>query len=179
VSRANTKTLPAFLDKLARLFRTMNVPFSDLRKIVDLPGPANDAVDQMRQMPGLERVAKKSVANAVQSLRAGQPIVEFLRPYAPDMASWISHFAQAPAYYDANGHYARVLPIFSAFSYDPATNTVNALAPGERATQVKKTPNRFCPGAATQPAPDNSNPFLDNGRLGYTQCDPSARPPGP
>jgi phospholipid/cholesterol/gamma-HCH transport system substrate-binding protein len=178
-SEENTKTLPPFLSRLARLFRTMREPFVDLREIVNLKGPGNDAVDQMRQQPALTKVAKKSVANSVDALRTGQPIIEFLRPYAPDMASWISHFAQVPAYYDANGHYARVLPIFSAFSYDPSTNTVNALSPSERQTQVKKTPNRYCPGSATQSAPDGSNPFLDNGKLGFDDCDPAAIPPGP
>jgi phospholipid/cholesterol/gamma-HCH transport system substrate-binding protein len=178
-SAEDTKTLPAFLSRLARLFRTMQKPFVDLREIVDLKGPGNDAVDQMRQMPSLESLAKKSVGNSVKSLKSGQPIIEFLRPYAPDISSWIAHFAQVPAYYDANGHYARVLPIFSAFSYDQSTNTVNALAPGERQTQVKNTPNRFCPGAGTQSAPDGSNPFLDDGKLGFDDCDPAARPPGP
>ena len=129
--------------------------------------------------PSLTSLAKKTVANNVKALKSGQPVVEFLRPYAPDMASWIAHFAQVPAYYDANGHYARVLPIFSAFSFDQSTNTVNALSPSERQSQVKKTPNRFCPGAGTQPAQDNSNPFLDNGKLGFDDCDPAARPPGP
>jgi phospholipid/cholesterol/gamma-HCH transport system substrate-binding protein len=178
-SEKSTKTLPAFLSRLARLFRTMRQPFVDLRQIVNLKGPGNDAVDQMRQQPSLTSLAKKSVANNVKALKSGQPVIEFLRPYAPDMASWIAHFAQVPAYYDANGHYARVLPIFSAFSFDQSTNTVNALTPSERQSQVKKTPNRFCPGAGTQPAPDGSNPFLDNGKLGFDDCDPAARPPGP
>ncbi len=178
-SEENTQTLPAFLSRLARLFRTMREPFIDLREIVDLKGPGNDAVDQMRQQPALTSLAKKSVANNVKALKSGQPIIEFLRPYAPDISSWIAHFAQVPAYYDANGHYARVLPIFSAFSYDQPSNTINALSPGERQSQVKVTPNRFCPGAATQPAPDGSNPFLDDGKLGFDDCDPAARPPGP
>jgi phospholipid/cholesterol/gamma-HCH transport system substrate-binding protein len=178
-SKENTQTLPAFLSRLARLFRTMREPFIDLREIVDLKGPGNDAVDQMRQQPSLTNLAKKSVANNVKALKSGQPIIEFLRPYAPDISSWIAHFAQVPAYYDANGHYARVLPIFSAFSYDQPSNTINSLSPGERQSQVKVTPNRFCPGAATQPAPDGSNPFLDDGKLGFDDCDPAARPPGP
>ena len=117
-SEKSTKTLPPFLSRLARLFRTMRQPFVDLREIVALKGPGNDAVDQMRQQPSLTSLAKKTVANNVKALKSGQPVVEFLRPYAPDMASWIAHFAQVPAYYDANGHYARVLPIFSAFSFD-------------------------------------------------------------
>jgi phospholipid/cholesterol/gamma-HCH transport system substrate-binding protein len=178
-SEENTQTLPAFLSRLARLFRTMREPFVDLREIVDLKGPGNDAVDQMRQQPSLTSLAKKSVANNVKALKSGQPIIEFLRPYAPDISSWIAHFAQVPAYYDANGHYARVLPIFSAFSYDQPSNTINPLSPADRQSQVRQTPNRFCPGAATQPAPDASNPFLDDGKLGFDDCDPAARPPGP
>jgi hypothetical protein len=33
-----------------------------------------------------------------------------------------------------------------------------------------------CPGSATQPSADGSNPFLDLSQLG---CNPSSVPPGP
>ena len=94
------------------------------------------------------------------------------------MAAWITHFATVPGYYDANGHYARVLPIFNAFSYDSSNNQLNPLSPADRKSILTSHGNRYCPGAATQTAGDGSNPFLDGGKL-TASCDPSVRPPGP
>ena len=85
-------------------------------------------------MPSLERLARKSTKNSVKALKAGQNETEFLRPYAPDIAAWLTHFAQVPAYYDANGHYARVLPIFNGFSFDQGANQLNSLSPAERSS---------------------------------------------
>jgi phospholipid/cholesterol/gamma-HCH transport system substrate-binding protein len=133
----------------------------------------------MRQIPALERLARTNTRNSIAALKQSQDVIEFLRPYAPDFAAWITHFATVPAYYDANGHYARVLPIFNAFSYDQANNQLNPLSPAERKTILTGRGSRFCPGAGTQPAPDNSNPFVDDGRLGPADCDPNTRPPGP
>jgi phospholipid/cholesterol/gamma-HCH transport system substrate-binding protein len=84
-----------------------------------------------------------------------------------------------PAYYDANGHYARVLPIFNAFSYDEGTNELTALTPAERVSAVNPDGVKFCPGGATQPSSDGSNPSTDDGKLGPEDCDPTARPVGP
>ena len=143
------------------------------------PGPHNDSADILRRFPSLEQLASKSTKNSVEALKAGQNEVEFLRPYAPDISAWLTHFAQVPAYYDANGHYARVLPIFNGFSFDPGANQLNSLSPAERRTAQLRGGNRFCPGAATQPAPDGSNPFTDDGKLTAGDCDPSQRPVGP
>jgi hypothetical protein len=72
-----------------------------------------------------------------------------------------------------------VLPIFNAFSYDQGANQLNSLSPAQRASILAYRGQRFCPGAGTQPAPDNSNPFLDDGKLTAADCDPSIRPAGP
>ena len=106
-------------------------------------------------------------------------MIQFLRPYAPDLAAWITHFAEVPSYYDANGHYARVLPIFNAFSYDQSNNQLTPLAPSQRKNILSGRGNRFCPGAATQPAADGSNPWLADGALTPADCDPNTRVPGP
>ncbi len=179
VSKPATKNLAPFLSDFADLFKTMQPTFEDLRYIVRNPGKANDAADALRQAPALERLAATNTTNSVAALKRGQSVIDFIRPYAPDLAAWVTHFATVPAYYDANGHYARVLPIFNAFSYDPGQNQLNALAPSERKTILTGRGNRYCPGSATQPAQDNSNPFLDDGRLGPADCDPNTRPPGP
>ena len=44
--------------------------------------------------------------------RPGQPVIEYFRGYTPDFAAWFSDFGQVAANYDANGHYARVQPMF-------------------------------------------------------------------
>ena len=157
----------------------MQPDFRDLRGIVNSPGPNNDANDILKAMPSLQRLAATNTKNSVAALKAGQPEIEFLRPYAPDLAAWVTHFATVPGYYDADGHYARVLPIFNAFSWDQTNNQLNPLAPGDRASIIRSQGNMFCPGGATQPAPDNSNPFLDDGKLKPSDCNPTTRPPGP
>ena len=157
----------------------MRPTFKSLRLLVNNPGPHNDSADILSRMPSLERLARTSTKNSIKALKAGQNETEFLRPYAPDIAAWLTHFAQVPAYYDANGHYARVLPIFNGFSFDQGANQLNSLSPAERRTAQLRGGNRFCPGAATQPATDGSNPFTDDGRLTADDCVPSAEAGGP
>ena len=179
VSKPATKDLAPFLRRFAHLFGTMRPTFDDLAKLVNNPGPRNDSVDLMRISPALEQISRESSKNSIDALKKGQDEVEFLRPYAPEISAWITHFSQVPAYYDANGHYARVLPIFNAFRFDPGTNELIALSPAERVTAVTPQGTRFCPGGATQPARDGSNPSTDDGKLGPGDCNPSERPVGP
>jgi phospholipid/cholesterol/gamma-HCH transport system substrate-binding protein len=180
VSKPQIKSNVApFLRDLAGLVRTMRPAFEDLRYLVNRPGANNDSTDILRRFPALQRLSRESTRNSVAALKSGQDEVEFFRPYAPEISAWITHFAQVPAYYDANGHYARVLPIFNAFGFDEAANQLNALTPAERRSAQSFRGSRFCPGGATQPAPDGSNPFLDGGRLAADDCDPNIRPVGP
>jgi phospholipid/cholesterol/gamma-HCH transport system substrate-binding protein len=179
VSKPAIKGLAPFLSDFADLFKEFQPAFEDLRYIVRNPGKANDATDLTRQQPALERLARSNTRNSIAALKQGQDVIEFIRPYAPDLAAWITHFATVPAYYDANGHYARVLPIFNAFAYDQSQNQLNPLSPSDRKVNLTGRGNHFCPGAATQPASDNSNPFLDDGQLGPEDCNPNTRPPGP
>ena len=108
------------------------------------------------------------------------PMISYARPYSPDLTGWITHFAESANPYDANGHYARIQPIFNTFQYDqtPTGPVLNALPPelsGKNRLNQRNSPR--CPGSATQPAPDGSNPFRDTS--GTLQCDPSILPPGP
>ena len=181
VSKPQIKGLAPFLQRFAHLFGTMRPTFEDLRRLVNKPGPAQrlgrpDAAYRRRSSGSRAQSSK----NSVKALKKGQDEVEFLRPYAPDISAWITHFSQVPAYYDANGHYARVLPIFNAFRYDEATNELIALAPGERVTAVNRTRQRGSApvGRRSRPAtaPTRST---DDGKLGPEDCDPSERPVGP
>ncbi|MGH2978316.1 MAG: MlaD family protein [Solirubrobacterales bacterium] len=179
VSKPQVKGLAPFLRRFAHLFATMRPTFDDFRGLVNQPGRYNDSVDLFRVAPELERISRESSKNSIAALKKGQDEVEFFRPYAPDIAAWITHFSQVPAYYDANGHYARVLPLFNAFRYDEAANELTALTPAERVSILNKRGVKFCPGGATQPSSDGSNPSTDDGKLGPEDCDPTQRPAGP
>ena len=67
-------------------------------------------------------------------MRKGQPVIDFLRPYSPDLVGWFRDFGQGAANYDANGHYARVLPIFGAFQFteNPAGGVLTPIPPSQR-----------------------------------------------
>ena len=76
-------------------------------------------------------------------------------------------------YYDANGHYARVMPVFSPTSFDSGNYSSTAVAPAQRLDGFQRgTPHR-CPGGAVQPAPDGSR------RWPFKGCDPSDDPTRP
>ena len=117
------------------------------------------------------------VARASWVLQQGTPVLQFIRPYAPDLIGWFRDFGQSTANYDANGHFARISPIVNAFQFtdSPEGGTLTALRPAERQVGLQSGKIRRCPGAATQAAKDGSNPYAPDG----SDCDSSIVPPGP
>jgi phospholipid/cholesterol/gamma-HCH transport system substrate-binding protein len=105
-------------------------------------------------------------------------VLEFVRPYTPDLVGWFRDFGQGAANYDANGHFARIQPIFNAFSFadNPAGGVLSPIPPANRFDGFENGQIKRCPGAATQAPADNSAPFTDGGTL---DCDPTLRLPGP
>ncbi len=108
----------------------------------------------------------------MQALREGLPDSALFAPYSPDLVGFVRNFGQATAYYDADGHYAHVLPSFDNFKLG-AENTLTPTTPMQGIEGLKTGQLKRCPGAATAPAADGSSPFTDNGLLG---CDPSQVP---
>jgi phospholipid/cholesterol/gamma-HCH transport system substrate-binding protein len=82
--------------------------------------------------------------------------------------------------YDANGHYARTLPVFDAFEFtdDAAGGHLDPKPPSQRGTSTALSYGnlRRCPGAAAPAPADGSAPFVDDGPLANPDCDPSQRP---
>jgi phospholipid/cholesterol/gamma-HCH transport system substrate-binding protein len=182
VTKPVAPDLAPFFRRLNRLVKASTPAFRDFAGLVRERGANNDLIDLLRDLPELSRVSTKSFANSIRALRRSQNVIEFIRPYAPDFTAWIEKFAHATSYYDANGHYARVSPVFHAFSFaeDGGDGVLNPINPAQRATILTDRRNdRRCPGAATQPAPDGSTPFTDDGKLSREDCDPALRPPGP
>ena len=148
--------------------------------LIRRPGKENDLIELLRKTPNLERVARPAFANTTASLRRSLPVLNFLRPYAPELVGWFRDFGQGAANYDANGHYARVMPIFNSFQFTD-TPTGGALTPkpaGSNPLEGLTTGSvKRCPGAASQPAADGSAPWRNTD--GTLDCDPSLVPPGP
>jgi len=178
-SKPATRELAPFLRQLRPLVEEAGPTIHDLRELVRRPGPDNDLVDATRKMPGLQRVATPAFRNSTEALQKLQPVLEFIRPYTPEVTGWLRDFGVSAANYDANGHFARVQPIYNAFSFtdNPAGGVLTPLAPSERFDGLVTNQLRRCPGAASQPPPDGSAPWRDSS--GTLDCDPSQVLPGP
>jgi phospholipid/cholesterol/gamma-HCH transport system substrate-binding protein len=172
--------LAPFFRALRPLVRDARPTIHDIRVLINRSGANNDLIDLLHQTPTLERAAKPAFANTIESFHKSTPVLSFIRPYTPDLVGWFGDFGQSTSNYDANGHYARIQPIFDAFSFTdtPAGGVLTPRPAGFNFFEGLTTGNRRrCPGAATQPLPDNSNVFRDtNGQL---DCDPNAVLPGP
>ena len=149
----------------------------DFDKIVSQPGEFNDATDAVQHLPQLQQIASPTFRRAITAMRDGQPVIDFLRPYSPDLVGWFRDFGQSAANYDANGHYARILPIFGVFDFAPGSGgtSLQPVPPSQRLSGLTSGFTRRCPGAASQPRPDGSNPFAPAG----FDCDREDVLPGP
>jgi phospholipid/cholesterol/gamma-HCH transport system substrate-binding protein len=178
-SKPATKDLAPFLRELRPLIADARPTIRDLRTLVRREGPDNDLVEATRKMPALQKVATPAFEDGREALVKLQPVLEFLRPYAPELIGWVRDFGQGGANYDANGHYARIQPIFNAFNFDdnPAGGVLTPIPPSQRFDGLEVNQLRRCPGGASQPAADGSSPWRDvDGNL---DCDPNQVPPGP
>jgi phospholipid/cholesterol/gamma-HCH transport system substrate-binding protein len=177
-SKPATKDLAPFLRELRPLIAATRPTIHDLRTLVTQPGANNDLLDATRKMPALQRVASPAFRNGRRALVDAQPVLEFIRPYTPDLVGWFRDFGQGAANYDANGHFARIQPMFNAFQFtdNPAGGLLTPIPPAQRMDGLQNHVQRRCPGAATQRPADGSAPFTDGGNV---DCDPSLVPPGP
>jgi phospholipid/cholesterol/gamma-HCH transport system substrate-binding protein len=177
-SKPATKDLAPFLRELRPLVAAARPTIRDLRTLVRRDGPDNDLVEATQKLPKLQRVATPAFRNGREALVKAQPVLEFARPYTPDLVGWFRDFGQGSSNYDANGHFARIQPIFNAFNFtdNPAGGVLTPIPPSARFDELETGQIRRCPGAATQRPADGSAPFTDGGGL---DCDPSLTPPGP
>jgi phospholipid/cholesterol/gamma-HCH transport system substrate-binding protein len=172
-----SRELAPFLRDLQPVVSRAVPAFHDFRTLFDRPGKADDLLDALRMLPSLGRITDKAFPQAEKTLGDSTPVLSFVRPYAPDLVGFIRSFGSAAATYDANGHYARTVPVFDAFKFtdDPLGGT---LTPKDRSEKGRSpylsTGNlRRCPGASLPALGDGSAPFVDNGPLANPDCDPS------
>ena len=109
-----------------------------------------------------------------QALKS-QPVLEFIRPYTPELAGWLRDFGQGNANYDANGHFARIQPISGAYTFtnNPSGGGAQPAASTDASNSLSRARRQRCPGAATQPPPDGSAPYIKDSDLPPDGCDPT------
>ena len=170
--RPNTKALTTFFAKLQPLVTTATPVLSNFSQAISRPGANNDLTEAFAVLPALAKELTSASPDNVQALRESAPITAFWGPYSPELVGTFRTFGQASAYYDANGHYARISPVAPSFKLGANDNLTPASA--QQALEGLQTGQlRRCPGAATQPAADGSAPFTDGGQL---SCDPTETP---
>lgn len=112
----------------------------------------------LHPIPALAKQAVPALASGNKALTGLAPIVAGLRPYSADLVAGL--FAglggSTSGYYDANGHFARVSFQFGAGGLPglipaPPSGSLGGFRSGLTAR---------CPGGATEPAADKSNPVV-------------------
>ena len=173
-AKPNTTSLAGLLRALTPLLAEADGPVRELGLAVSRPGPSNDLTDLARALPGLRNELAHATPDGITALTAAEPIAAFITPYAPDLVGAARAFGESSSYFDADGHYARISPVFADFA--PAgENTLSPVNPLAGLSRLQSGQTDRCPGAAAAPAPDGSAPFGDDG---LAACDPSEVPGG-
>jgi phospholipid/cholesterol/gamma-HCH transport system substrate-binding protein len=172
-----TGPLAGFLPRLDPVLQEAVPTFALLTELFNKPGPNNDLYDALVVLPALAREVVSDFPRAIKALHKSTPIFEFARPYVPDLVAWLVNWAGLFATYDANGHYARTVPVSGAFDF-----TDNALGgaltqtpPSQRGSgaHLKTGILHRCPGSAIVPPQDHSAPYVDKGPLSNPHCQAS------
>jgi phospholipid/cholesterol/gamma-HCH transport system substrate-binding protein len=177
-----TKLLP-IADPVIRDIRPSIAPLArllrDVPPVVADSGPAIDAIRALlpkavavlKQVPAVDAAATPALKSTTIALKELLPIVAGLRVYAPDFIGGLFNgFGGSTAgYYDANGHFIRIT---LQGSRDSFAGTLIPSLPGSGFDGLRTGLMARCPGAAEEPAPDKSNPWIPDTSL----CDPKQTP---
>ncbi|MDX8151997.1 MlaD family protein [Patulibacter brassicae] len=177
-----TRPVAPRLARTLRIVAPLNAATVPLLRDVRATLPALSSV--LDKTPGLAEQVVPSLTETTKVFAGAKDIISDVRAYVPDILHGVSTAfgGKAGAYYDANGHYARIGVELSGDSLPELLrpvvgNLVDVISPllgsGLAAPQQHVT-NR-CPGSATQSASDRSNPFT-GGHLGG--CAVNQVPPG-
>jgi phospholipid/cholesterol/gamma-HCH transport system substrate-binding protein len=179
-----TKNLAPFLAELRPVIQKAVPLFKNLRLTVRRPGKANDAAELLAALPEVQQRAAKAFPHSEAAIADFQPNLNFARAYTPDIFNGFAKLGQITGYYDANGHYARIsFSNLNIFNY--SGGELKPIPPSQQYETLgsAETVKRRCPGAATQPAADGSNPYVEPPFSGSgvtpSQCNPADVPPGP
>ncbi len=169
----NTQALTTLFARLRPLVTTATPVVNNFSQAISRPGANNDLTDAFAALPTLAKELTTASPNGVRALQEAVPMTASFGPYAPELQGAVRAFGQTTAYYDANGHYARISPVTPSFTLGANNNLTPASSPQQVLQALQTGQLRRCPGAATQPSADGSAPFTNNGQLG---CDPTETP---
>jgi phospholipid/cholesterol/gamma-HCH transport system substrate-binding protein len=172
-SRPTTKPLTTLLERLRPLLTTATPVVHNFSQVFSRPGPDNDLTDLVRALPVLAKRLTTASPVTVKALQESVPITAVFGPYAPDLAGTLRTFGAGAGYYDADGHYAHINPVFPSFTLGENSTLHPASSPQAALAGLETGQLRRCPGAATEPAEDRSSPFTDGELL---DCDPTETP---
>jgi phospholipid/cholesterol/gamma-HCH transport system substrate-binding protein len=176
-----TKELAPFLAELRPVFQKL-VPFThNLRLVVSRPGKANDAAELLATLPQVEDLISNAFPHSEQAISDFQPQLNFIRAYTPDLFNAVGKFGAVAGYYDGNGHYVRAITAGqNLFGYNAGSGELEPITKAQQFEPFGAThTHRRCPGGATQPAADGSNPWVSGGSVSSSECNPADVPPGP
>jgi phospholipid/cholesterol/gamma-HCH transport system substrate-binding protein len=158
--------------RLAAVLRVLSPTLHDAGPaLTELDALLPSLTQALSELPALDAVARPAFAATATTLARALPIVSGARAALPDVTHGLleGFGGTAGGYYDANGEFVRIGPVLDQTS---VTGIFDALA-ASTATPGTTHNTARCPGAATQAAPDRSNP-LTSGEL---PCNPSQGPP--
>jgi phospholipid/cholesterol/gamma-HCH transport system substrate-binding protein len=171
-SKPASRRLAEFAGALDTLTNASIPTLGALNDLIRNPSGSGDLITLLHDTPGLARIANYAFPRLIREMNDSQAQLDYLREFAPDVVAALTNLGQTAAYYDANGHYTRTQPMFSAFGLD-ANNQLQTLPSQSLRNQGQQVVRRRCPGGAVQPPPDGSAPVRVPG------CDPTTTPPGP
>lgn len=178
---ALTSLRPALRDaqpaapRLANVLRLAQPVVAEAGPVVDqVRGVLPDVTAILLGLPRLDATARPAFAGTVGALQGASGVVQAARAYTPDLvAGLLNGFGGTTgASYDANGHYVRISLQGNLTSFSNAASLLTANVPRGTFNQFRDGIVNRCPGAATQPLPDRSNPFA----APEARCDPKDTP---
>jgi phospholipid/cholesterol/gamma-HCH transport system substrate-binding protein len=167
--------LSALLERLSPIARQAIPVVARTQRTVNRPGSNVDLLGVVRGFQPLAKTAVPAFESLRGTLADALPVVREARPYTPDViGGLVNGFGGTTAgYYDANGHYARISFQGGPYSLNNAASVASAPSSSKDGlTGYRKGITARCPGAATQSAPDKSNPY----KTSDLRCKPEDSP---
>ncbi|MHA6793047.1 MlaD family protein [Pseudonocardia bannensis] len=97
-----TGRLPSVAQNLQPLLADLRPAMADLRPTL------GSAAELLQYTPGLLDSGAATLPAIDETLVGLTPALDYLRPYSPELAGFLTNWGSAVANYDANGHYARI-----------------------------------------------------------------------
>ena len=163
---------PASAPLVALLRRIVPDANAIVPALADLKAQLPATAKTLTSFPALARLAVPALSATQTAIADLLPIFNGLRPYTLDwMAGAISLIGTVQyAYYDSLGHYARETILGGQESSAGLASLLPQIdVPGPNTPVYRTGLTARCPGAAAEPAPDHSNPWVPDKGL----CNPA------